>query len=435
MKEQEKWQKIIALRMERQHLIKPADRKEYDLLYRDCQPGQSEYWHGFGQPPLLSYRADFDDTAYNRQRQAEHLLAKGRFQGGNLGWILSDEMELWACLSRKSLEHPTIEQAQLLELIRREGPLNIQQIKEETGLLVKQITPILHRLQEAFLIYEDQYDGEWDRGWYRFEELFPEVDPERYSRIEALKILLQRFTYRMVYIDADMVKSFYRLPGKDCKTALTELEAEGILVPWHKGYLGKEDADCLESFAAKQIEKPLILHRNDMLVKAFEAQLKKQFSAGDYETLFYILLDGEIHGAVMGKFKYGPYIIEDVVVEEAYTDRREEILEAVQQAQSESRIKRFNGMELPVIESRCGILCSRCKYRESMNCQGCAAIAKPFWGECPVKSCCEGKQQAHCGSCREFPCKQLHDFAYDAQEGDNGLRLEQCRRWADTTNS
>ena len=40
-------------------------------------------------------------------------------------------------------------------------------------MLVKEITPVLHRLQEAFLVYEDQYDGEWDRSWYRFEEMFP----------------------------------------------------------------------------------------------------------------------------------------------------------------------------------------------------------------------------------------------------------------------
>lgn len=45
-------------------------------------------------------------------------------------------------------------------------------------MLVKEITPVLHRLQEAFLVYEDQYDGEWDRSWYRFEEMFPETNPE-----------------------------------------------------------------------------------------------------------------------------------------------------------------------------------------------------------------------------------------------------------------
>ena len=38
-------------------------------------------------------------------------------------------------------------------------------------------------------------------------------------------------------------------------------------------------------------------------------------------------------------------------------------------------------------ESRCGLLCSACEYREQMNCKGCIQIEKPFWGDrCPVKA-------------------------------------------------
>ena len=90
--------------MERQFLTKEANEDEYIELYRDMQPGLNVYWNGFGQPPVVSFRAAFDDMDFNRERQ-----------------------------------------------MKRE--------------LVKEITPVLHRLQEAFLIYEDQYDGEWDRGW------------------------------------------------------------------------------------------------------------------------------------------------------------------------------------------------------------------------------------------------------------------------------
>lgn len=83
-----------------------------------------------------------------------------------------------------------------------------------------------------------------------------------------------------------------------------------------------------------------------------------------------------------------------------------------------------------MIESRCGILCTECDYRESMNCSGCVNISKPFWAEaCPVKSCCEGKQQAHCGECSEFPCALLNQFSYDEKQGDNGKRIQQCRAW------
>ena len=58
-------EKIRALRMERQHLLTPANETEYDALYRDLQPGQNVYWNGFGQPPTLSFRADFDDLAFH----------------------------------------------------------------------------------------------------------------------------------------------------------------------------------------------------------------------------------------------------------------------------------------------------------------------------------------------------------------------------------
>ena len=83
-----------------------------------------------------------------------------------------------------------------------------------------------------------------------------------------------------------------------------------------------------------------------------------------------------------------------------------------------------------MIESRCGLLCSECEYREQMNCAGCVNIAKPFWGECcPVKSCCESKGNEHCGECPDFPCEKLQQFAYDKEQGDDGKRIEQCRMW------
>ncbi len=84
-----------------------------------------------------------------------------------------------------------------------------------------------------------------------------------------------------------------------------------------------------------------------------------------------------------------------------------------------------------MVESRCGILCSACEYREQMGCKGCTNIEKPFWGDCPVMVCCESKSHTHCGECAEFPCSLLNQFAYDEQQGDNGKRIEQCKIWAE----
>lgn len=344
---------ILALRMERQHLTRPASREEYAALYRDLQPGYNVYWNGFGQPPVFSFRADFDDIEYNRQRQLNRDLIKGRFAGGNLGWIVEEDLPLFAALYRKPLAQPTLVQEMILRLIDQLGPLNIQQIKEETGLLVKEITPALHRLQEAFLLYEDQYDGEWDRGWYRLAEMFPEADLNRYTRHEALKIVLQRFAYRMVVFDSAMAKGFYKLPEKDIRTAAGELVAEGLFVPQDKGWMLASDAELLTHYAPPQPRFVHAIHRNDVLYKAQEPALKALVAplcAGlpyDHEPLQYLLIDGEFHGASIGHFRNGPYDLNDVVCDlpEAAA-RQEEIIAAIRVANYGHEPLRFMGKML-----------------------------------------------------------------------------------------
>lgn len=345
--------KIISLRMERQCLINKADKAEYIKLYRDMQPGQNVYWDGFGDPPSLSFRAGFDDIEFNRDRQLLRKLIKGRFAGGNLGWIEPSDMELFMALYWKPLTKPTPEQQHVLELIETAGPFNIQQIKEETGLLVKQITPILHRLQEAFLVYEDQYDGEWDRGWYRFDEMFPEIKTDRYARPEALKIVLQRFAYRIVWFDVAMAKSFYRLPEKEIKPAVSELVHEGVLVASGSGYMLKSDAELLTSYEPKPMRFVYAIHRNDFLYKAHEHILKEMTTklteglAYDHEPLQYLLIDGEFHGASVGHFRYGPYELNDIVCDlPDVQNRKDEIIEAIRAVNFGKEPARFMGNSL-----------------------------------------------------------------------------------------
>jgi hypothetical protein len=84
-----------------------------------------------------------------------------------------------------------------------------------------------------------------------------------------------------------------------------------------------------------------------------------------------------------------------------------------------------------MVESRCGLLCSACDYRDVSHCAGCLAITRPVWGDyCPVKSCCEDRMLSHCGQCEVFPCDVLTRFAYDPEQGDCGRRIERCREWS-----
>ena len=91
------------------------------------------------------------------------------------------------------------------------------------------------------------------------------------------------------------------------------------------------------------------MQRNDFLVKSQDAALKKRFSS-PYEHMYYLLIDGEIRGAVCGRFRFGPHDLEDVVLDlppEERAARREEIIEAVYTVfdRAGSPLKRYDGKE------------------------------------------------------------------------------------------
>ena len=86
------------------------------------------------------------------------------------------------------------------------------------------------------------------------------------------------------------------------------------------------------------------------------------------------------------------------------------------------------------MDTRCGLCCETCAYREPCRCGGCiATLGYPFHGECPVAQCCQQKGHTHCGECEELPCALLRQYSIDDPEhGDTppGARIEQCRKWA-----
>ena len=341
-------QSIINLRVERQHLTNKADETEYLALYGDLQPGQNVYWNGFGDPPSLTFRAGFNDIEFNRNRQQKRDLIKGRFVGGNIGWIIKEDLEIFSCLFRRPIKNLSDRHLALLKFIEQEGPSNIQQMKETSGMFVKEITPALHRLQKAFMIYEDQYDGEWDRGWYKFSEMFPDVNLEKYTKLEALRILLRRFAYRQVLFSVDMAKSFYKLPLKEITAAVETLASENVMSENDGEYILNSDLEILKNYTGATAKFVYAMHRNDFLVKSNEHWLKIRFKHPKHDTLQYLMVDGEFRGVCVGHFRNGPYDIEDVIVnlsQDEIAMRRNEILEAIYAVNygKGNRIKRFCG--------------------------------------------------------------------------------------------
>ena len=125
------------------------------------------------------------------------------------------------------------------------------------------------------------------------------------------------------------------------------------------------------------------------------------------------------------------------------------------------RSAEFTIAELLTVQSRCGLLCSSCSFREPYGCGGCIETnGNPFHGECPVAKCCQDMGFQHCGECENLPgectdpdckkidatgffecggcgstsCDKLYPYSYkDPDHGDNppGARVAVCRAWAE----
>lgn len=82
-----------------------------------------------------------------------------------------------------------------------------------------------------------------------------------------------------------------------------------------------------------------------------------------------------------------------------------------------------------VIDSYCGLDCSGCGFKDSHGCGGClASDGRPFHGRCDVADCAKTKHVRFCGDCAEFPCETLNRYSHDPEHGDQGARIERCRR-------
>lgn len=95
----------------------------------------------------------------------------------------------------------------------------------------------------------------------------------------------------------------------------------------------------------------------------------------------------------------------------------------------------FYVSDLKKAQSRCGLLCDPCTYKESHSCGSCIKTnGHPFHGECPVAICCQERGFVHCGQCSDMPCEKLYEYSCGVSEHcdrPKGARLEMLRMWKD----
>ena len=246
--------------------------------------------------------------------------------------MLAKDLALYANAFCGPLPRLSYTQQIVLDAVARQGPLTPRQIKEVTGLLNKRIMPALHRLQEAFFVYEDQVDEDWERGWYDFAAEWPEIEVDEARRESASDAVLGRFLRGHVFATEENLKNWSGWPARKLADLLVEMENASAIVAMKVEGLGEgwtlpKDAPPESKHVPPTV---FMLHRSDILVRSHTTELKRRF--GDHEVLQYLLIDGQFHGAVLGHWRIGPHDVEDIVVELSARERearREEVLQAV----------------------------------------------------------------------------------------------------------
>ncbi|MBN2628105.1 MAG: hypothetical protein JXA95_15660 [Spirochaetales bacterium] len=346
---------ILSLRMKRQNLTEP-DHTPYDDLFRLMSPVPTTYWIEPGSPPSVEYRTAMDDAALNDRRRLERTIIKGRFRGGNVGYIFGDEFSLHRAAYCKEMPRFSETDEIVRDTIRREGGMNIGLIKELTGLLSKQIAASLQKMQKAFLVFEDQVDRENDRAFYLVEDEFRDLEPDSPTRPEAAEELIRRFFHLNVFADQAMIRSLTRFPAALVKGVCCSMVERGVLLSaqvsdGQSGYILAEDISAVQEESPELSDRIFILDLNDYYVKSHESLIKERFSHGDYKTLKYIMYRGEFIGALRGYFRFGPDDLEDVVLDLSEREKialGPAIIDAIHRVYDpgEHHLKRFDGKAL-----------------------------------------------------------------------------------------
>lgn len=344
---------IKYLMLKRQNLIERKDDADYEKIFRMMSPVPTLSWTAPGEPPIIQHRFDIDDRTLNNYKRANRNIIKGRFRGGNVGYIYADELPLFMAAYKKDINRLSEIDEIVLKTIKHEGAMNNHMIKEITGLLSKQISPSLQKLQKAFILFEDQVDNEWDRAWYILEDEFYDMELDKYSRSDAIDEVILRFTYLNVFIDETMIKSFARFSNKDINTAVISLLEKGKIIKASagdiKGYILKKDLDETNNCTKDIPDDIYIMDLNDYIVKSNEIKLKERFPRRKpYLTLHYIFKKGEFIGALFGHFRFGPNDLEDVILDLEDNDKikyKKRILNAIEKTYNpkETKLKRYCG--------------------------------------------------------------------------------------------
>lgn len=342
---------VIKLRMSRQGLLHPlaeaTNEEAYMTLFKSLQPVAPVFFGRPGEPPSLVHRTVFNDSNMAFYLREKHVLVKARFQDGRVGYIVEDDLALYATAFRKAPSQMRQVHEDVYQAVKQSGGLTKEQLKEMLPYTAKEIGAALLTLQLAFLLVEEQIDSEWETGWLNFAGQWFEIASDEVSRQKAIEEVLLRFVKAMVFTNMEQFKSWSGFTTKTIQTVvhtalqtgkLKKTEIDGLGEGWICPADFEKSSEDIEDpgqtvYQKLEIASPrtvFMLDKSDFLVRAHLPQLKKRYS--EKEVLQYLLIDGHFQGAVLGHWRIGPHDVEDIIVDLAPEEaelRKNEIINAV----------------------------------------------------------------------------------------------------------
>ena len=308
-------------------LTRGSSDADYLEILRRLAPMRPASYEFPGTPVCLFDRHESSDGASEKtvgeRVRRDGLVIKGRFQHGHIAYVPSDEMPLFIGAFRKTKSlrwDGAWDEETVLETLQREGPFQKKDLGEMCGIKGKSLTAALQNLQARFQVFEQQLETEWDNPWCAVETEHPdwlEAVPDQFSaRLEVIK----RFARVHVFSSVQEVKDWSGFPGKEVQEILENLLKNGDLIRasvegWGEHFLS--DFNPSDFNPSDLQEVPLepcvaILDLGDPLVTAQISHLKSDYPK--MPILKYILINGEICGAVEGRWGIKAFDVTDVHV-------------------------------------------------------------------------------------------------------------------------
>ncbi|HWG83872.1 MAG TPA: crosslink repair DNA glycosylase YcaQ family protein [Deinococcales bacterium] len=304
--------------------------------------------HAFpGTPVLLHDRHEGDPVGTAERVRRERRVLKGRFQHGHVAYVAAEDLALYAAAFARpipgDLAGPA---AAVVETLEREGPMHRADLAPASGVRGKELVAVLQALQLAFVAFEDQTETEWDNPWALIEGEHPGLLDGLPERFDARVRVLERFARAFVLCTPAEASAWSGFPRREAAGLLEESVAAGRLqracLEDERGYYAPADYQPVPAEACLAV--PDIA---DPLVTPQAADLKKRFPG---PNLRFVCLDGEIVGAVEGRWGIKPYDVTDVRVppELLSGPLREELLASLREhyPPPAQRVLRYGGLPL-----------------------------------------------------------------------------------------